>query len=135
MCYWSTLNKFSTNRQSGLFLADVLIEVLKKRFEDVDVGKIKLNNNIKFNSKKWFISKNIFYENDANGLHIYGYPYQINIFERTFSSNCKNGIVLDISEETRSNKKIEEFNKSNNINNYFNLANITLNKCIIEKNF
>jgi len=51
-----------------------------------------------------------------NGLHIYGYPYKIKIYESIFSSNCQNGISLYMNEDNISNKKIEAFNKSNNNN-------------------
>ena len=128
-------NKFSTNRQSGMFLGDIIIDEPKNELEDFKLEKINLNKKTSFNSKKCFISKNIFCENGANGLHIYGYPYQINILESIFSSNCQNGILLDLKEEINPNKKIEEFNNSNNINVALNTANVILNKCIIEKNF
>ena len=127
-------NKFSTNRQSGMFLGDILIDEPKKGLENINLEKINLNKKTNINSKKCFISKNRFYENGANGLHIYGYPYQINILESIFSSNCQNGILLDLKDEINSNKIIEEFNKSNNINNTLSTANVILNKCIIEKN-
>ena len=128
-------NKFSTNRQSGMFLGDIIIDEPKNGLEDFKLEKINLNKKTSFNSKKCFISKNIFCENGANGLHIYGYPYQINVLESIFSSNCQNGILLDLKEEINPNKKIEEFKNSNNINIALNTANVILNKCIIEKNF
>ena len=124
-------NKFFTNRQSGMFLGDIIIDEPKKGLEGVNLGKINLNKNVNFYIKKCFISKNSFYENGANGLHIYGYPYQINIHESIFSSNCQNGIALYMNEDSNSNKKLEEFNKSNNSSG----ANIILNKCLIQKNF
>ena len=109
-------NKFFTNRQSGMFLGDIFIDKPKKGLEDVNLGKINLNKNLNFNIKKCFISKNSFYENGMNRLHIYWYPYKIKIYESIFSSNCQNGISLYMNEDNISNKKIEAFNKSNNNN-------------------
>ena len=124
-------NKFSLNRQSGMFLGDILIEEPKKGIGDINLEKINLNNEINNTNNKCIIIKNSFYENEANGLHIYGYPYQIFISESIFSSNCQNGIALYSKEDININKKLDEFIKSK-IN--INMANIILNKCIIEKN-
>ena len=128
-------NIFSTNRQSGLFLGNILVDEPKKGLDGINLKNIKLEknkNNININKKKTIILKNSFYENGANGLDIYQYPYQIDINESVFTSNYKNGISIDLIEEPNITKILSEF--KSNINNSYSMAHMRLYKSIIEKN-
>ena len=42
-------NKFSTNRQSGMFLGDIIIDEPNNGLEDFKLEKINLNSKINFN--------------------------------------------------------------------------------------
>ena len=128
-------NIFSTNRQSGLFLGNILVDEPKKGLDGINLTKIKLEKNLyntKINNKKTIILKNSFYENGANGLHIYQYPYKIDIIESVFTSNYKNGISIDLIEEPNITKILSDF--KSNVNNSCNMAHMRLYKSILEKN-
>ena len=127
-------NIFCANRQSGLFFCNILVDEPKKGLDGIDLKKIKLEknkNNININ-KRTIILKNSFYENGSNGLHIYQYPYQIDIIESVFTSNYKNGISIDLFEDPNINKILLDF--KSNLNNSYNMAHMRINKSVIEKN-
>ena len=125
-------NKFTVNRQSGMCLCDLIIDDSKKntnethQLTNINVGNI---------SKKFsVILNNSFTENGESGLYINNYPYLVEIQESVFSSNCKNGIICNIDNSCSNfNSKFQEF-KNCNIVKCFELANIILKKCVIEKN-
>ena len=151
-------NKFSMNRQSGLFLCNILIDDPKQGFS----GLQKTNSNynifeddfssiIKEVKRSSNLTKNSFNENGENGLFIYGYPYLVNIYENVFCRNCKNGISVDLdtlynknNNNTNINSNVKKFNRDFNsllteFKTYPNkksneLADITINNCVIEKN-
>ena len=150
-------NKFTINRQSGMSLYNVTIEE-QKGLEGINLGtKIKEEENsiiIKNIKKPSSLIKNIFYENGGSGLFIHGYPYHVNILESVFNNNCINGISIDLDSLYNNTNNIYGNNNTNNKknNNYYNfnsllnefksstikrsydLANIRLSRCVIEKN-
>ena len=127
-------NKFCANRQSGLFLGNILVDEPKKGLDGINIKKINIekNNNNITSTKRTILLKNSFYENGSNGLHIYQYPYQIDIIESVFTSNYRNGISIDLIEDPNINKALSDF--KSNINNSYNMAHMRLNKSVIEKN-
>ena len=133
-------NKLSLNRQSGMILCNILIDDPKKGLEGVNIGSIKgeFSSLQKPFKKSSMILKNSFYENGENGLYIYGYPYQINIQESVFTSNCKNGINIDLDCLYTNNNdfdiKLKEYKLITQIDKIYKMCNIKLNKCILEKN-
>ena len=140
-------NKFNTNRQSGMTLCNIIIDDPKRGLEGINLGSIKGDFSSILNSvkKSTVILKNSFYENGQCGLYVYGYPYQINIQENVFSSNCRHGLILDLdclynSKNNNNNfnknyyEKLNEYKSINDIRKIYELSNVILNKCIIEKN-
>ena len=134
-------NKFNMNRQSGMSLCNIIIDDPKRGLEGINLGSIKgdFSSILKSVKKSTTILKNSFYENGQCGLYVYGYPYQLNIQENVFSSNCKNGLTLDLDCLYHSNNndfytKFNEYKSANNIQKIYELSNVILNKCVIEKN-
>ena len=135
-------NKLTLNRQCGMILCNILIDDPKKGLVGVNLGSNKGNfiSNIKPIKKSSTILKNSFFENGDCGLYIYGYPYKVNIQESVFNSNCKHGISVDLDSiysNTNINNffnKLNEFKSINQIQKIYELSNIHLNKCILEKN-
>ena len=134
-------NKLTLNRQCGMILCNILIDDPKKGLEGVNLGSNKGNfiSNIKPIKKSSNILKNSFFENGDCGLYIYGYPYRVNIQESVFNSNCKHGISVDLDSIYSNNinnffNKLNEFKSINQIQRIYELSNIHLNKCILEKN-
>ena len=135
-------NKLSLNRHSGMTLCNIIIDDPKKGLEGINLGSIKGSfiSNLKSIKKASMILKNSFVENGDCGLYIYGYPYQVNIQESVFNSNCKNGISADLECIYANNNinnfynKLNEFKSINQIQKIYDLSNIHLNKCILEKN-
>ena len=134
-------NKFSLNRQSGMILCNIIIDDPKMGLEGINLKSIRgdISSILKSIKKPTTILKNSFYENGESGLQIYGYPYQINIQETVFTSNCKNGILanLDCLYAGNNNNflaKLNEYQSITQIQKIYDLVNIKLNKCIIEKN-
>ena len=156
-------NKFILNRQSGMSLCNIMIENPQSDFGEMNLGK-KSNEDeysmiIKKTKKISTFLKNTFYENGESGLFIHGYPYYINISENVFNNNYRHGIAIDLgilynisSNNKYGNNILNSYNRIHKQNNYFNfykvlnefksctikksydLANIRLNKCVIEKN-
>ena len=125
-------NKFTINRQSGMCLCNLNIDDTKKnidgnnQFSNINTGNIY--------KKYSFIFNNSFTENGENGLYINNYPYLVEIQESVFSSNCKNGITVNFDNSINNFiSKFHEF-KNCNILKCYELANIILKKCVIEKN-
>ena len=134
-------NKFSLNRQSGVILCNVNIDDPKKGIEGVNINTIKgdFSSIIKSTKTSTSILKNSFYENGECGLYIYGYPYKVNIQESIFNSNIKHGISIDLdclynNKNISFFSKLNEYKSINEIQKIYELSNIFLNKCIIEKN-
>ena len=151
-------NKFSMNRQSGMFLCNISIDDPKQGFSGIQ----KTNNNynlieddfsfiIKEVKRSSNLTKNSFTENGENGLFIYGYPYLLNIYENAFCRNCKNGIYVDLeilynknNNNTNINSNMKKYNqdfntllkefKSHSNKSSNELADIIINNCVIEKN-
>ena len=131
-------NKFVLNRQSGIILCNIIIDDPKKGLEGINLNSIKGDFSSIINSKtSSSIIKNSFYENGECGLYIYGYPYKVNIQESIFISNIKNGISIDLDCLYTNNNfltKLNEYKSITQIQKIYDLCNIILNKCIIEKN-
>ena len=135
-------NKFTLNRQSGMILCNIIIDDPKKGLEGINLSSNKGNfiSIIKSIKKSSMILKNTFFENGDCGLYIYGYPYQVNIQESVFNSNCKHGISVDLDCIYSNNNinnfysKLNEFKSITQIQKINDLLNIYLNKCILEKN-
>ena len=132
-------NKFTLNRQSGIILCNIIIDDPKKGLEGINLNSIKGDFSSIINSKTWSsIIKNSFYENGECGLYIYGYPYKVNIQESIFNSNIKNGLLIDLDCLYTNNNifltKLNEYKSITQIQKIYDLCNILLNKCIIEKN-
>ena len=143
----ATSNKFTINKQSGMSLCNIMIDDPQKGYEGINL--IANSNEDEYSSiaksikKSSSLLKNIFYENRENGLFIYEYPYHINILESVFTNNCKHGISIDLNNfynNSYGNKSHNNFHtilnefKSNSSKKANDLSNISLNKCIIEKN-
>ena len=125
-------NKYSVNRQSGMCLCNLIIDDSKKNINEVKQLTNKNNENIYQNYSVIF--NNSFTENGENGLYINNYPYLVEIQESVFSSNCKNGITVNIDNSINNFiSKFHEF-KNCNIVRCYELANIILKKVVIEKN-
>ena len=133
-------NKLSLNRLSGMYLCNTKIEDPKKGLEGINIDSIKGEFSLieKPVKKPSMILKNSFFENGECGLHICGYPYQINIQESVFTSNCKNGISIDLDCLYSNNNdfyiKLKEFKSITQIQKINEMSNLKLNKCILEKN-
>lgn len=151
----ATSNKFATNRQSGMFLCNIAIDNPQKGFDGIK----QVNNNnyniieeddyssmIKEMKRSSDLIKNSFNENGDNGLLIHGYPYIVNISESVFTRNCRHGLSIDL-ELIYNNKNINlkknnrdfntllsEFKACNNHKMLYDLADIRINNCVIEKN-
>ena len=145
-------NKFITNRQSGMFLCNINIDEPEKGYNGINLGK-NVNEDeysliVKNLKKSSTLIKNSYYENGENGLFVNGYPHPVNIIENVFSNNCRNGISIDLDSiynNTNNNSNYKQntfinFNtllnefKSSALKRAYDLANIRLNKCVIEKN-
>ena len=152
-------NKFATNRQSGMFLCNIAIDNPQKGFDGIkQVNNYNYNYNIieeddystiiRDMKRASNLLKNSFNENGENGLFIHGYPHFINISENVFSRNCRHGLSIDL-EILYSNKNnnqtykknnldfntlLTEFKSSNNDKIAYDLADIRINNCVIEKN-
>ena len=128
-------------------LCNIMIDDPQKGYEGINL--IANSNEDEYSSiaksikKSSSLLKNIFYENRENGLFIYEYPYHINILESVFTNNCKHGISIDLNNfynNSYGNKSHNNFHtilnefKSNSSKKANDLSNISLNKCIIEKN-
>jgi hypothetical protein len=151
-------NKFSVNRQSGMFLCNISIDDPKQGFN----GLQKTNSNYNLNEDDFSLIikevkrssnllKNSFIENGENGLFIQGYPYFLNIFENVFCRNCRNGISVDLEMLYNKNNNNPNMNSimkkySQDFNSLLNefksyplktsneLIDININNCVIEKN-
>ena len=133
-------NKFTLNRQCGVILCNIIIDEPKKGLEGINLNSIKgdFSSIIKSTKTSSLISNNSFYENGESGLYIYGYPYKVNIQESIFNSNIKNGISIDLDCLYDNNNnfisKLNEYKSITQIQKIYDLCNIFINKCIIEKN-
>ena len=69
-----TSNTFNMNRQSGIFLCNIIIEDPKKGLEGINLGSIKgdFSSGLLKRKSNTMILKNNFYENGQNGLYLYG---------------------------------------------------------------
>ena len=151
-------NKFSVNKQSGMFLCNISIDDPKQGFN----GLQKTNSNYNLNEDDFSLIikevkrssnllKNSFIENGENGLFIQGYPYFLNIFENVFCRNCRNGISVDLEMLYNKNNNNPNMNSimkkySQDFNSLLNefksyplktsneLIDININNCVIEKN-
>ena len=153
----ATSNKFTMNHQSGIFLCNIAIDDPKQGFNGIQ--NINSNNHnlpednfsiiIKEVKRYSNLIKNSFSENGENGLYIQGYPYFVNVYENAFCRNFKNGLLIDLDmlynknniNNNLNNKKYNnDFNtllnefKSCSINNSNDIADININKCVIERN-
>ena len=135
-------NKFKLNKQSGMSLCNIIIDDPQKESSGISV---RVNSNeyedssiFKSFKKATTLLKNSFYENGESGLFIHGYPYHINIYESVFTNNFRHGISIDL--DSLYNNKYGNNNFKMALNEFksskraFDLANINLNKCVIEKN-
>ena len=133
-------NKFILNRQSGVILCNIIIDDPKQGLEGINLKSIKgdFSSIIKSTKTSSTISKNSFYKNGESGVYIYGYPYKVNIQESVFDSNIKNGISIDLDclygNYNNFISKLNEYKAITQIQKIYELCNIIINKCIIEKN-
>ena len=151
----ATSNKFITNRQSGLFLCNIKIEEPEKGYNGINLGKTanedEYSSVVKSLKKATTLLKNSYYENGENGLFILGYPHPIYILENVFTNNCRHGICMDLESVYNNTNYIpNQYNyKENTFINFstllnefkssinkkaYDLSNIRLNKCVLEKN-
>jgi hypothetical protein len=138
----ATSNKFTLNKQSGMSLCNIMIDDPQKGYGGIN---LRANSNedeysliAKSTRKCSNLLKNNFYENGESGLFIHGYPYHVNIFESVFKNNCGYGISVDLDSLYNNNYKhffsiLNEF-KSITSKKSNDIANITLSKCVIERN-
>ena len=138
----ATSNKFTLNKQSGMSLCNIMIDDPQKGYGGIN---LRANSNedeysliAKSTRKCSNLLKNNFYENGESGLFIHGYPYHVNIFESVFKNNCGYGISMDLDSLYNNNYKhffsiLNEF-KSITSKKSNDIANITLSKCVIERN-
>ena len=138
----ATSNKFTLNKQSGMSLCNIMIDDPQKGYGGIN---LRANSNedeysliVKSTRKCSNLLKNNFYENGESGLFIHGYPYHINILESVFKNNCRYGISMDLDSLYNNNSKnfytkLNEFKSITSMKSK-DLANIILNKCVIEKN-
>jgi len=137
-------NKFKLNKQSGMSLCNIIIDDPQKGYSGINLRvsttESEQSSTLKSIKKISTLLKNSFYENGESGLFIHGYPYHINIIESVFTNNFRHGISIDLdslyNNKYGNNHKsfkisLEEFKSSKRP---YDLANINLNKCVIEKN-
>ena len=150
-------NKFAINRQSGMFLCNIAIDNPQKGFDGIKhvnnynynlIEEDDYSSIVKDTKRVSYLLKNSFNENGENGLFIHGYPYYVNITENVFSRNCRHGLSIDLEilytnknnnpnykkNNTDFNKLLTEFKSSNNNKISYDLADLRLNNCVIEKN-
>ena len=149
----ATSNKFATNRQSGMFLCNISIDNPQTGYDGIkQINNYNLTEEDDYSSiiidikKTSNLYKNSFNENGENGLFIHGYPYIVNISENVFSRNCRHGLSIDLEflytnkysnykkNNSNFNTLLTEFKSSNDNKICYDLADIHINNCVIEKN-
>ena len=141
-------NEFTLNKQSGMSLCNIMIDNPQEGYNGINLrpnlNEDEYSSLVKSLKRKINLLKNSFYENGESGLFILEYPYHVNIVESLFSNNCSYGISVDLDNFYKNiNMNNNNFKHFSKILSEFNsivsqkaidLSNISLFKCIIEKN-